>query len=48
MDAVIAALEGTLSRTTEPALRQQLMDTIERLRKQSGENGARVSVKASH
>jgi hypothetical protein len=34
MDAVISALERTLSQTHEPELRQQLIDTIERLRKQ--------------
>lgn len=39
MDAVISALERTLSQTREPELRQQLIDTIERLRKQSEDQG---------
>jgi hypothetical protein len=33
MDAVISALEHSLSRARHPALRQQLTDTIDRLRK---------------
>jgi hypothetical protein len=45
MEAVISALEHTLSRTSEPELRQQLMATIERLRKESGEHSARASTK---
>jgi hypothetical protein len=45
MDAVIAALERTLSRTREPGLRQQLVDTIDRLRKEKGEESAQESAK---
>jgi hypothetical protein len=45
MDAVISALEHTLSRRSEPELRQQLMETIERLQKERGEHSARVSTK---
>jgi hypothetical protein len=46
MDPVIAALEHTLSRTSEPELRQQLMDTIARLRRKKGEESA--SAKRPH
>jgi hypothetical protein len=39
MDAVISALERSLSQTHEPRLRQQLTDTIRRLRTSKGRDG---------
>jgi hypothetical protein len=42
MDAVISALERSLSEAHEPALRQQLTDTINRLKKRSHREGGRV------
>jgi len=40
MDKVVAALETSLARATEPALRAQLTATIERLRRSSrGDDG---------
>jgi len=39
MDKVVAALETSLARTTEPALRAQLEATIERLRRSKYRKG---------
>jgi hypothetical protein len=41
MDKVVAALETSLARATEPALRAQLQATIERLRSNDHERGRR-------
>lgn len=41
MDKVVAALETSLARATEPALRAQLQATIERLRKSPWREGGR-------
>lgn len=42
MDSVISTLKRALSRTQEPALRQQLTDTIERLRERRRRENSRV------
>jgi hypothetical protein len=42
MDALISALERSLSQTHEPALRRQLTDTINRLRKRRRPEAGRV------
>jgi hypothetical protein len=47
MDSVIPALEHALSQTHEPRLRQQLTDTIERLRERQRREEDGVAARAA-
>lgn len=47
MDSVIPALEHALSQTHEPRLRQQLTDTIERLRERQRREDDGVAARAA-
>lgn len=46
MDSVIPALEHALSQTHEPRLRQQLTDTIERLRERQRREDDGIAARA--